>query len=370
MYLPRECNKLADHFAGSASAVARRAADSPLHATSHRAPPPYHLAQKLGFIVDHGALHASPAFVLIECPASAPPQLSRLLQSAAHSRQYVQDYLATAGNQQRSLTVGYKTSSADGKGRFYAVGAAAQRLPRKVRLLLFGEDHYEIDISGAHYELTRRCCVTSGVHLTLPPVQAARDWLHEQFGAAVTDEASAIHVALVKTWPLVIINSGTPQEAVSYLQRQLPHLGNQQLVQATRFAYELHAASRFVMDNPPPWGIVRTSERTRADPFRFFEQLEQQLTWAAYSFLQPLLGFRSVIWLHDGFWVSPGPTEAHLISLHRFLCQLYCFSLDDPPLFRSELLCAKRNELLATILSLRVSLVELLGWYHYPPTLL
>ena len=98
----------------------------------------------------------------------------------------------------------------------------------------------------------------------------------------VTDEASAIHVALVKTWPLVIINSGTPQEAVSYLQRQLPHLGNQQLVQATRFAYELHAA------------------------FRFFEQLEEQLTWAAYSFLQPLLGFRSVIWLHDVFFHEYG----------------------------------------------------------------
>ena len=84
VYLPRERNKLADHFAGTASAAARQAADSPLHAVSHRAPPPYHLAQKLGFIVDHGALRTHPACVLTECLAPAPLQLAKLLQSAAH----------------------------------------------------------------------------------------------------------------------------------------------------------------------------------------------------------------------------------------------------------------------------------------------
>ena len=261
----------------------------------------------------------------------------------------MQDYLATVGTHHRSLTIGYKTSSTDQKGRFYAVGIAAQRLPRKARLLLFGEDHYEVDISGAHYELARRCCATAGVHLTLPPVQIARDWLREQFCTPVTVGDPALPVALVKTWPLVIINSGTPQEAVSYLQRQLPRLSDQQLVQATRFAYELHAASRYVMDNPPAWYTGRASERSRADPFRFFEQLEQQLTWDAYNFLQPILGFRSAIWLHDGFWVSPGPTNAHLTLLHSFVRRQYRFSLADPPLFRSEQLRLKRTELLAEL---------------------
>ena len=83
---------------------------------------------------------------------------------------------------------------------------------------------------------------------------------------------------------------------------------------------------------------MRIIERSRAAPFRFYEHLEQQLTWAAYAFLQPSVGFRSVIWLHDGFWVSPGPTEAQLASLHRFLCDQYCLLNDDPPLFRSECL--------------------------------
>lgn len=349
VYLPRECNKLADHFAGVASAAARKAVDFPLHVASHRAPPPYHLAQKLGFIIDHGALQAHPAFVLTECPAPAPPQLAQLLQQTGHVRQYVQDYLANAGSCHRSLTIGYKPSAVDGKGRFYAVGIAAQRLPRKVRLLLFGEDHYEIDISGAHYELTRRCCAASGVHLALPPVQITRKWLREKLGTSPIHEDPAQLSAFVKTWPLVIINNSAPQEAISFLQRQFPHLGSQQLMQLTRFAHELHAASRHVIDNPPTWCPERTSERNRADPFRFFEHLEQQLTWAAYNFLQPILGFRSVIWLHDGFWVHPGPTEDHLTSLHIFLCQEFCFSPTDPPLFRSEQLLAKRTDLLAEL---------------------
>ena len=342
VYLPRECNRLADHFAGIASAAAWKASDYPLQFVSHRAPPPYHLAQKLGFIIDHGTLQSYPAFVLTECPAPAPPQLAKLLQQAAHTRQYAQDYLATAGNHHRSLTIGYKPSSIDGNGRFYAVGIAAQRLPRKARLLLFGEDHYEVDISGAHYKLTRRCCAASGV-------QTARDWLRELLSAPAAIEDPTLLSTLVKTWPLVIVNSSTPHEAISFLQRQLPHLCDQQPARLIRFAHELHAASRYVIDNPPSWCPARAIERSRADPFRFFEHLEQQLTWAAFTFLQPILGFRSVIWLHDGFWVSPGPTDAQLTSLHSFLCQHYCLSPSDPPLFRSEQLQTKRTELLAEL---------------------
>ena len=171
----------------------------------------------------------------------------------------------------------------------------AQRLPRKVRLLLFGADHYELDISGAHYELTRRYCAVAGVHLSLQPVRVVREWLRGAFNAPETTGDPALIDAFVERWPLVIINSSTPQEAVSYIQRQLLHLRDQLPAQLVRFAYELHAASRYVIDNPPAWCPIRNIERSRATPFRFYEHLEQQLTWAAYAFLQPLVGFRSVI---------------------------------------------------------------------------
>lgn len=179
MYLPRECNKLADHFAGLASARAQKVADQPLAVACHRAPPPYHLAQKLGFVIEHGVLQSEPAFVLTECPAAAPDMLATLLRQSERNRQAIQDYLTTAGNHHRDVVVGYKPSSPDGLGRYYAVGYAAQRLPREVRLLLFGADHYELDISGAHYELTRRLCALAGVHRCLRPIHQTRTWLRE-----------------------------------------------------------------------------------------------------------------------------------------------------------------------------------------------
>ena len=70
---------------------------------------------------------------------------------------------------------------------------------------------------------------------------------------------------------------------------------------------------------------------------------------AAYTFLQPLVGFHSVIWLHDGFWAHPGPTEAHLERLHHLLCEDYGFFPDDPPLFRCKQLQPKRAALLAEL---------------------
>ena len=346
VYLPRECNKLADYFAGQASAVARAYLDQPLTVASHRAVPPYHLAQKLGFVIESGPLQPTPAFVLTECPETTTEGLdSLLLQHKSHTNA-VGDYLAIARGGNGKLIVGYKPSSCDGRGRFYTVGAAAQQLPRQIRLLLFGHTHCEIDISGAHYELTRRCCAQAGVHSSLLPVQKVREWL--QVVLAPPDQLTCpVYLeGLIKKWPLVVINSASPREALAFLSRQLPYLIHSHLPELTRFAFELHAASRFVMNNPPTWCSGRECDRSRAAPFRLFETLEQHLTWAAYSYLQPLVGFHSTIWLHDGFWAGPCPTEEHLTALHRYLIDRYRLSSSDPPLFRCELLRPKHEALL------------------------
>ena len=117
VYLPRECNKLADHFAGVASAKAKLHADQPLAVSAHRALPPYHLAQKLGFVIEHGILQPIPAFVLTECPMVAPEELAVLLSQMKHNISAVQDYLATARCSEGGLAIGYKPSSDDGCGR-------------------------------------------------------------------------------------------------------------------------------------------------------------------------------------------------------------------------------------------------------------
>ena len=115
------------------------------------------------------------------------------------------------------LSVGYKPTIDAFGGRYYAVGNAAQRLPRQVRLLLFGNSHWEIDISGAHYELMRPQCKTAAVHLGLPPIAQAREYLREVLSTQIAEGDVEF---LVKTWPLVIINSATPQEAIEYLRKR------------------------------------------------------------------------------------------------------------------------------------------------------
>ena len=76
---------------------------------------------------------------------------------------------------------------------------------------------------------------------------------------------------LIKRWPFVVINSDSPQEALTFLSRQLPCLPDHLPPDLTRFAYELHAASRYVMHHPPSWCPVRVLDRSRAAPFRFYE---------------------------------------------------------------------------------------------------
>ena len=253
VYLPRECNKLADYFAGQASATARAHHAQPLAVAAHRAVPPYHLAQKLGFVIESGPLQPTPAFVLTECPAATNEGLDSLLLQLKSHVNAVNDYLAIARSSNGKLTVGYKPSSSDGRGRFYTVGSAAQQLPRQVRLLLFGHSHCAIDISGAHYELTRRCCAQAGVHGSLPPIREIREWLRAVLTPPEQQASPGDLDGLIKKWPLVVINSDSPRRALAYVSRQLPYLAHPPPAELTRFAHELHAASRFIMHNPPAW---------------------------------------------------------------------------------------------------------------------
>ena len=251
------------------------------------------------------------------------------------------DYIASAVASSHCLSVGYKPTIDAFGGRYYAVGNAAQRLPRQVRLLLFGNSHWEIDISGAHYELMRRQCKAAAVHLGLPPIAQAREYLRE---ALSTHIAEGSVEAVVKTWPLVIINSATPQEAIEYLKKRFTGELSYSLVS---FAREVFSASRYVMNHPPPWCPPVADRSGRGAPFHFFEVLEQQVTWAAYSFLQPRVGFTSAIWLHDGFWITPRPGEEMLAALHSHLCQTFGYDLTETPLMRCDPLQPKLAHLLA-----------------------
>ena len=341
VYLPRECNRLADYFAGQASAAAREADNNPLVPLHHAALPPFHLVQALGFIIQQGDALQAPAFVLTECPSPTPQEMHTLLRRHPHYKWVAMDYIALAVSSSHCLNVGYKPTVDSLGGRFYSVGNAAQRLPRQVRLLLFGNSHWEIDISGAHYELMRRQCRAAEVHLTLLPIAQMRSYLTRALRAQIAEDEISL---LVKTWPLVIINSATPQEAIEYLKKRIQTELSCHLVS---FAREVFAASRYAMHHPPSWCPSGPERTGRGAPFHYFEVLEQQVTWAAYSFLQPRVGFVSAIWLHDGFWVAPRPENDSLTALNTHLCQTFGFDPAEPPLMRCDSLQPKFAQLLS-----------------------
>ena len=341
VYLPRECNRLADYFAGQASAAARKADNNPLVPLHHVALPPFHLVQALGFIIQQGDPMQAPAFVLTECPSPTPQEMHALLRRHPHYKWVAMDYIALAVSSSHCLSVGYKPTVNSMGGRFYSVGNAAQRLPRQVRLLLFGNTHWEIDISGAHYELMRRQCRAAEVHLSLLPIAQMRSYLTRALMAQVAETDISL---LVKTWPLVIINSATPQEAIEYLNKRIPMEPSHHLVS---FAREIFAASRYAMHHPPSWCPSGPERTGRGAPFHYFEVLEQQVTGAAYSFLQPRVGFVSAIWLHDGFWVAPRPENGMLEALNNHLCQTFGFDPTEPPLMRCDSLQPKFAQLLS-----------------------
>ena len=141
VYLPRECNRLADYFAGQASTAAKEAGGNPLVPLHHAALPPFQLAQALGFIIQQGDASQVPAFVLTECPSPTPQEMHTLLRRHPHYKWVAMDYIALAVASSHCLSVGYKPTVDALEGRFYSVGNAAQRLPRQVRLLLFGNSH-------------------------------------------------------------------------------------------------------------------------------------------------------------------------------------------------------------------------------------
>ena len=136
-----------DYFAGQASAAARGAKGDPLVPLHHAASPPYQLAQALGFLVEQGESDQAPACVLTECPSPAPQEIGALLRQRPHYKFVTSDYIATSTKSAHRLVAGYKPAVSTRGGRYYAVGNTAQRLPRQVRILLFGDSHWEIDMN-------------------------------------------------------------------------------------------------------------------------------------------------------------------------------------------------------------------------------
>ena len=316
-YLPRECNGLADYFAGFASAFLL---SQPLdHITNLSPPLPYSLLHMHGFKVDHTEVDI--ALTLTEQPQFSLTALTQYLHKYPRHTQAWRQYRDRFS--QAHLTVHYRPTSAAPLGRLYAIESAAQTLPKPLRILLFGTTHAEVDITGAHYEIVRRFSHTAD----LLPIIALRQWLHQQLDLLIVNNQQDV---LIKRWPLVIINSTDVDSAIRYLQLQLtapmPH-------SVWSFAIVLHKIGKAFTKRMLEEYEQGLESKPQSACFRVCEVLERKLTEAFLQQLQRLHAFSSIIWLHDGIWVAPPPAPTTIEATNDHVCRT--FNIDTmPPLFR------------------------------------
>ena len=323
-YLPRECNKLADYFAGYASA---RAKDDSLEHDGLCSPPfPFHLLLPLGFDICYCPMDSGYQPYLRESPDVSGALFRKVLSCYRYLVRQFGRYLQLLHDQQDSYVARYRPVAYDGEGRLYSDTFSAQQFPKALRIALFAQTHTEIDISGAHHELVRRLTRTT----ELPHINDLRSMLWDIVAPLCHSEQVS---SFVKRWPLIILNAESLPKAISIINHYL-HLPMPP--GAVAIAKQLRAAASQLLADPPPQLTLRSGTWTTGQTFRSLEMFEKEITWYAYEFLHEACPFQSAIWLHDGFWVCPAPSSASLTLLHERLSRHFSLKLDDPPLFRCE----------------------------------
>ena len=120
----------------------------------------------------------APTFVFAEVASRSRELVERYLSLFPLHKVNVLSYLANGGQLEGARLVSYTPRSVDGGGRIYAVSGGLQLLPKKLRLLMFGKGHYEVDMIGAFYEIVRREVAKEDLSApSLPPIGDLRSRL-------------------------------------------------------------------------------------------------------------------------------------------------------------------------------------------------
>ena len=316
-YRPRETNFVADYLAGQASAILR---DTPQDTWSSQSEPfnvpvdpPYDLLMNANAVIHGQHVAGKVVLILQESLGSTEQQLAGLTQwnNGSHASAIRELALATR-NATTSLNVEYLTPANDACGRLYAKQMCGQRLPRELRLLVYGRTHKEVDLSGAHYEMIRAMTCSD----SLPPTRDLRAWLRQEWGSNQSISTETIEEE-GKMLPIRIINGG----AVSALH----HLARCRLsvppwTQA--FAYDLEAARDVFTAH------VRKEVRPHVDALaknrHFFaaEAIEAIFMQLFLVEVRKWVETPSIIWLHDGLWINREVENHVLYAAERQVRQL------------------------------------------------
>ena len=202
-YRPREANFLADFLAGEASGSLKGADKAPVSQPGKccrmEVGMPYELLLRHQAIILGPHQYGRTVLALREVPSCPVVLVEKFVASQGSRQAALLRQLVTATQRlTKPLCVEYIAAAEDGMGRLYARQVSAQSLTREARYLLYGQNHKEVDMSGAHYELLRRCVGA----LRLPPIAQLREAIMAESQAIVQDPH-----AFAKHLPLRLLNT-------------------------------------------------------------------------------------------------------------------------------------------------------------------
>ena len=323
LYRPREANILADHLAGVASKAAIAMAGSHSNPVEIPVEAPYHIALQAGAVVLD---EKPPGITILLLTETVDISVHEVLQFAhqpsnARYRKELQAYLSGTANLTRPRVVEYTASATDHLGRLYGRGPCAQRLPRKLRLLLFGRNHQEVDMIGSFYEIMRRLSNDQ----QLPRIAELRAVLSDLLGLIPNDQRGGV----VKRHPLIVMNAGA-REACAKIEREHHITCPPALL---HLSHQIETVTRQIVSTHLPVRRPEYITEERGAAFRTLEWYEEYIMISYYKELTKRCHLTSVIWLHDGIWIPRSVPHQVIFEAELAMLDQLRVSMTDSPLF-------------------------------------
>ena len=362
IFLPREVNIVADHLAGLATkfALDRLRSGGSIHGrVSVKAQPPLEQLLRIGArIRSICPPTGSPTFVFAEIASCSRETVERYLTLAPQHKGNLLSYLVKGGQLEGTRLVSYTPRSIDGQGRIYAVSGGAQLLPKALRLLIFGKGHYEVDMIGAFYEIVRRKLVRADPNApALPPIADLRMQIRQALASSNRHDDS-----LVKRITSIAINMSP-----AAFQQWVAAEGLEDTLAPWRWVFDLLQLQAGAVVTTTLASLRNGPFRLNEQAFRALECIEFGIMYRFVELLTQHSSIASLVWLHDGIWISPAPDRALLAFVEQTVGVEHSMEMDFP-LFRLTQLDNVRDAVVQSLPRARTRLPSLSSWTVVLPT--
>ena len=238
------------------------------------------------------------------------------------------------------------------------MSGGAQLLPKALRLLIFGKGHYEVDMIGAFYEIVRRKLVRADPNApALPPIAALRMQIRQALASSNRHDDS-----LVKRITSIAINMSP-----AAFQQWVAAEGLEDTLAPWRWVFDLLQLQAGAVVTTTLASLRNGPFRLNEQAFRALECIEFGIMYRFVELLTQHSSIASLVWLHDGIWISPAPDRALLAFVEQTVGLEHSMEMDFP-LFRLTQLDNVRDAVVQSLPRARTRLPSLSSWTVVLPT--